>query len=74
MTRKASLNLAGDVVDTISLHLARIESLATAIHLRCNDCMDLGKLICLPSLAEDESQRAQAELFKWFDGLSEQHQ
>jgi hypothetical protein len=64
MTRRAALNLAGDVVDTISIRLARIESLATAIHIGCDQLMDSGKLICLASLAEDESQRAQAELVK----------
>jgi hypothetical protein len=70
MTRKKALNLAGDVVDTLTIRLGRIESLATAIHVGCEQLMDLGQLICLASLAQDESHRAQAELTKWFDGLS----
>jgi hypothetical protein len=32
--------------------------------------MDVGKLIFQASLAEDEAQRAKAELVKWFDGLT----
>jgi hypothetical protein len=74
MSRKAALNLAGDVVDTMSIRLGRLESLAVAIHMGCNDCMDPGQIICLASLAEDEAQRAQAELVKWFGGLSGHHQ
>jgi hypothetical protein len=73
MDRRPALTLAGDVVDTITIRLARIEALATAIHVGCNESVDAGKIICLASLAEDESQRAQAELKKWFDGLSGHH-
>jgi hypothetical protein len=70
MTRKTALNRAGDIVDTIGIHLSRIESLATAIHTGCDEQMSPDKILCLASLAENEAQRAQAELDKWFDGLT----
>jgi hypothetical protein len=70
MTRKAALNLAGDFVDVLSIHLARIESLTTAIQIGCDERMDPAKVLPLANLAEDQADKAQGELESWYDALT----
>ena len=51
MTRKSALNLAGDIVDQLSIRLANIEALSEAILHGSEDAMDRDKIGSLTSLA-----------------------
>jgi hypothetical protein len=70
MTRRAALEVAGDIVDSLCIRLDRIEALQRSIMLGTENVMDQEQMFCLADLTSDECHKAQDELGTWFDALT----
>jgi hypothetical protein len=69
MNRRAALDLAGDLVNVVNVHLLRIEAISGAILHGCEERMEPEKVGTLAELTGCEAYKAWGELDKRFDRL-----